>query len=147
MCSYVARLCVAFCVFFWFSTVDGLDPAWGDAMNRVFALSSKSSSVSGNFMCTKSIANLMVRQNIPSTAAGLRALNDTEILQVAMLASVASISTWKRDAPNNALFQLTEQGRLVSPYTPNAIESDVMLCVICTLLIVIAVFHLSPATI
>jgi hypothetical protein len=127
--------------------VDALDPAWGDAMNRVFALSSKSSSVSGNFMCTKSIANLMVSQNIPSTAAGLRALNDTEILQIAMLASVASISMWKRDAPNNALFQLTEQGRLVSPHTPNAVESDVMLCIICALLIVIAVFHLSPATI
>ena len=29
----------------------------------------------------------------------------------------------------------------------NAVESDVMLCIICALLIVIAIFHLAPATI
>jgi hypothetical protein len=124
-----------------------LDPAWGDAMNRVFVLSSKSSSVSGNLLCTKSIMDLMIRQSIPLSPLALRALNDTELLQIAMTASVAGISSWKRDSTSNTLFQLTEQGRLVSPYTPNAVESDVMLCIICALLIVIAIFHLAPATI
>ena len=129
------------------SSILFLDPTWGDTMNRVFVLSSKSSSVSGNLMCTKSIMDLMIRQSIPLSPLGLRALNDTELLQIAMTASVAGVSSWKRDTVSNTLFQLTDQGRLVSPYTPNAVESDVMLCIICALLIVIAIFHLAPATI
>jgi hypothetical protein len=116
-------------------------------MDRVFVLSSRASSVSGNYLCTKSITDLMIRQNIPTTTVALRALNDTALLQLAMQASVAGVSTWKRDPSTNVLFQLTDQGRLVSPYTPNAVESDVMLCIICALLIVIAIFHLGPTSI
>jgi hypothetical protein len=122
-------------------------PVWGDAMNSAFVLASKSSSISGSLPCSKSVFDLMTRQNIPTTPAALRALNDTEILRVAMIASVAGISTWKRDAATNSLFQLTEQGRLVHPYSPNAVESDVMLCVVCALLVVIAIFHLAPSTV
>lgn len=121
-----------------------LDPAWPDAMNSAFVLSSKSANVSGSLVCSKSVWDLMTRQRIPTSAAALRALNDTEILRVAMIASVAGISTWKRDASTDTLFQLTDQGRLVHPYTPNAVESDVMLCVVCALLVVIAMFHLTP---
>ena len=115
-------------------------------MNSVFVLNSKSSYVSGSAACSRSVWDLMVRQSIPVSAAGLRDLNDTQLLRVAMMASVAGISTWRRDAETDTLFQLTEDGRLVHPYTPNAVETDVMLCVVCTLLVVIAMSHLTPKT-
>jgi hypothetical protein len=124
-----------------------LDATWSDAMTNAFALTSRSNAVSGNLVCSKSIFDLMVRQRIPTTPSLLRALNDTELLRVAMIASVAGVSTWKRDVATNTLFQLTDQGKLVQPYTPNAVESDVMLCVVCVLLIVIAIFHLAPSPI
>ena len=119
-----------------------LHAEWGNAMNSTFALSSGSSSVSNSLICSKSVFDLMTRQGIPTTPDSLRALNDTEILRVAMISAVAGISTWKRDA--NSLFQLTDHGRLLHPYTPNAVETDVMLCVVCALLVVIAMFHLAP---
>lgn len=122
-----------------------LPASWGDAMNAAFALSSKSSAVSGNLVCSKSVADLMIRQNIPLQPDALRGLNDSALLRLAMMASVAGISAWKRDVATNTLFQLTEQGRLVHPYTPNAVETDVMLCIICVLLIIIALFHLTSS--
>ena len=118
---------------------------WGEALNSVFILNSKSSFVSANSQCSQSVLDLMVRQNIPTTAAAIRNLNESQVLRLAMLASVAGISTWKRDAATDSFFLLTDQGRLVHPYTPNAVETDVMLSVVCILLVVIAMAHLSPA--
>ena len=112
-------------------------------MDGVFVLSNKAASVSGHMACNKAVADLMRRQSIPLAPSSLRALNDSSILRIAMMASVASISSWKRDASTNTLFQLSETGRLVHPYTPNAVETDVMLCIICVLLLVIAIFHLT----
>ena len=114
---------------------------WSDAMDSLFILQSGSSPVSANVDCTRSILDLMVRQNIPTTVESLRMLNDTALLRLGMLSAVAGISTWKRDVSTGTLFQLTTDGHLINPYTPNAIETDVMLSVVCALLVVIAISH------
>jgi hypothetical protein len=113
-------------------------------MDTTFVLQSGSTQVSAHMACVRSIMDLMVRQNIPVTAESLRGLNDTALLRLGMLSAVAGVSTWKRDAPMGVLFQLSEDGRLIHPYTPNAVETDVMLCVVCALLVVIAMSHLQP---
>lgn len=115
----------------------------GGALDAVFVLASKARSVSGNMACRQSILDLMVRQTIPTNAEAIRTLSNTQLLSLAMLASVGGISTWKRDASDDYLFQLTDEGRLIHPYSPNAVETDVMLCIICALLIVIATLHMS----
>ena len=76
----------------------------------------------------------------------LRALSDTDLFRLAQLAAVGGSSRWKRDDASN-LILLTKEGQMTHPYSPGAVESDVMLCVICALLTVIAIHHvvLQPA--
>jgi hypothetical protein len=115
--------------------------AWDSALNGVFSMLSKSNPVSNNEICRKSIQDLMIRQNIPQTIAEIRKLDDVSLYKLAMLASVGGMSRWGRDG---SLLSITEDGHLIHPYSPGAVESDVMLCVICALLTVIATFHLIP---
>ena len=120
------------------------DDAWDAALNGVFSMLSRSNPVSNNEICRRSIQDLMTRQNIPQTIADLRKLDDVSLYKMAMLASVAGMSRWGRDASDGNLLTITEDGHLIHPYSPGAVESDVMLCVICALLTVIATFHLIP---
>ena len=113
---------------------------FGAAMETVFALSSGTGPVSEHAASRRALSNLMLRQSIPSAAAELRALTDTELLRMAQLAAVGGASRWKRDEGNN-LILLGKDGQMAHPYSPGAVESDVMLCVICALLTVIAINH------
>jgi hypothetical protein len=118
--------------------------AWNSALDHVFSMSSQANPVSNNEACRRSIQDLMTRQHIPQKIADLRNLDDVALFQLAMLASVAGISRWGRDPYNTTLLKITDDGRLIHPYSPGAVESDVMLCIICALLTVIATFHLIP---
>ena len=121
--------------------------AFGEAMDSAFVLASQAAPVSNNMACKKSILDLMIRQNIPHESPdAIRSLSDRELYKLAMMAAVAGISRWTRN-DNNTLLALTEDGKLIHPYSPGVIESDVMLCVICALLTVIATFHLTPSAV
>ena len=120
------------------------DSAWDTALNGVFSMLSRSNPVSNNEVCRRSVQDLMTRQNIPQTIAELRKLDDISLYKLAMLASVGGMSRWGRDSADSNLLTITEDGHLIHPYSPGAVESDVMLCIICALLTVIATFHLIP---
>ena len=119
---------------------EGTDP-FSQAMDNTFALASKSAAVSGQRTCTKSVKDLMVRQGIPIVLAELRNLSDAELYSLAFLAAVGGISRWNRAEGSN-LILLTEDGILTHPNSPGAVENDLMLCIVCALLTVIAIHHL-----
>ena len=122
----------------------GENKAWNAALDGVFSMESQSNPVSNNEFCRRSISDLMTRQMIPQKIEDIRKLDDVALYKMAMLASVGGMSRWVRDAADSALLTITEEGHLIHPYSPGAVESDVMLCVICALLTVIATFHLIP---
>jgi len=124
------------------SSSSGEGNAWDQALNEIFSMASHANPVSNNEACVSSIRDLMTRQQIPHSLHELKMLNDVQLYKMAILASVARISRWTRDKNNVAQFLITENGRLLHPYSPGAVESDVMLCIICVLLTVIATFHL-----
>jgi hypothetical protein len=64
-------------------------------------------------------------------------------VSLAFLASVAGVSRWKRipGASGNYLIVLSDRGHLVQLYSPTAMEADIMLCIIGTLLAIIALQH------
>jgi len=151
---------IQFCkkMFFWLFTIGFIhvsnanyetagssrEDAWNSALDQVFSMASQANPVSNNEACRRSIQDLMTRQRIPQNIADIRRLDDVMLFQLAMLASVAGISRWGRDPYNSTLLKITDDGRLIHPYSPGAVESDVMLCIICALLTVIATFHLIP---
>lgn len=51
--------------------------------------------------------------------------------RVVQLAAVGGVSRWKR---NGSLFLLNGDGDLIHEYSPGAVESDVLMCIICALL-------------
>jgi len=120
--------------------------AFSQAINSAFALESRSRRPADKQVCRKSLLDLMARQGIPTQIASLRALSDSDLYRLALLAAVGGMSRWKRDDDNNLLF--TEDGHLIHQFSPGAVESDVMLCLICALLTVIAIHHivLTPPT-
>ena len=97
--------------------------------------------------CTRSLRALMVRQRIPWAGADLRALPDARLVQLALLAAVAGTNgPWQRDTSGGSdLLLLDENGRLRPAFVPSAVESDVMLCIICALLAVIAAYYYAGA--
>ena len=113
--------------------------AYDTAMESVFALQSGVTPVSGHVAARRALSSLMRRQSIPQKLQELRALGDADLCRLAQLAAVGGVSRWKRT--NDELILLTENGQMIHPYSPGAVESDVMLCVICALLTVIAVHH------
>jgi hypothetical protein len=123
---------------------DVVDSTWDSAINSIFAMRSQVAPVSNCIMCKKRIGDLLDRQNIPKNAMELRNLDDKVLQKLAILAGVAGMSRWLRDKTDPSLILLTEEGTLIHPYSPGAVESDVMLCIICALLTVIATFHLIP---
>ncbi len=111
---------------------------FGTAMDAVFTLQSGAGPVSAHAASRRALSNLMRRQAIPSAAPDLRALPDAELVRMAQLAAVGGASRWKRE---ENLIVLAKDGQMMHPYSPGAVESDVMLCVICALLTVIAINH------
>ena len=58
-----------------------------------------------------------------------------------MLAALSGLGQFARDSNTGAIQVDDETGNVVRALIPADIESDVMLCIICALLTVIAVFH------
>jgi hypothetical protein len=138
---------VVLCLLF-FSTVQG---DWNEAMEGTFALQSGALGISNQSYCSSAIAALLQRQGIPTTALALRSLDDTELLQLAMLAAVGGVSRWARTKAHQQLgakavrLLLDDRGGLVHTLSPGAMQNDVMLCVISALLAVLLLFHVLPA--
>jgi len=116
------------------------------ALSRLFVLRSQAGLAGDLQPCRRRMLDLMRRQRIPATADGLRALADADLVRVGLLAAMGGLGQWVRD-PSTDSFLVDDDGRLVRALVPTTVENDVMLCIICALLTVIAVFHvLLPAT-
>lgn len=114
--------------------------AFNGAMEALFAMQSGVAPVSAHDASRRELSNLMRRQSVSQRLTELRALSDTDLFRMAQLAAVGGASRWKRDDASN-LILLTKDGQMIHPYSPGAVESDVMMCVICALLTVIAIHH------
>jgi hypothetical protein len=116
----------------------------GEAMDSTLALLSGTSSPSNNSFCIQNMKELMIRNSIIPSASYLRNnLTDAQLLRLGILASIALISPWDQD-PNGKFF-ISDRGILVEDYHPSSSESDIMLCVVCTLLSIIVLFHVTSA--
>ena len=119
--------------------------AFAAAMNRVFVLRSGAGPAAEFAPCHKRMTDLMRRQRLPVRARDLRAvLTDDELFRIVLLAAIASMGQqWARDGSTDA-FLVDERGALVRASIPTAVENDVMLCLVCALLTVIAALHIVP---
>ena len=119
--------------------------AFAAAMNRVFVLRSGAGPAAEFAPCRKRMLDLMRRQRLPVRARDLRAvLTDDELFRIVLLAAIATMGQqWARDGSTDA-FLVDERGALVRASIPTAVENDVMLCLVCALLTVIAALHIAP---
>lgn len=120
--------------------------ALGQALNMLFALRSQSGDAADLFLCRKRVLSLMVRQRIPAQIQTLRALSDAELYRLAVLAAIAGLGQWKRDVARNGTLLIDDRGRLIRELVPDTVQSDVMLCIVCALLTMIAVSHVILAS-
>ena len=123
------------------------EDAFSVALNATFTLEGGVQSPTQIGACARSLQSLMRRQRIPETAWELRGLSDARLVQLALLAAVAGTTgPWQRDGSTDLLL-LDELGRLRPAFVPNQVESDVMLCLICALLALIAAYYfvLTPS--
>jgi len=120
--------------------------AFNEAVDKTMELASGAGNVSRVGICMQSLEDLMIRGGIPKDAAVLRNnLTDAELLRLGLLASIALISPWNQN-PENGKFIISEQGGvLIEAFHPSASESDIMLCVVCSLLAIIVMFHVTHA--
>ena len=117
--------------------------AFGEAFEDTFALLSGAEGAANHPAALRAVTDLLVRHGVPLEAARLRSTNDTsdaQLLRIALLAGVGCVSRWRRTPEGRLL--LDEGGSLLHPYSPSAVESDVMLCIVCTLLAVVVMFHI-----
>jgi len=117
------------------------DISWKRAMDMTFASKSGSSATSENILFSKNIQNMLIRQGLPTNVSTARQLDDVELYRILFLAGVSGLTPWERDPASNFIF-LNEHGHLVHVATPTLVESDIMICIICALLLVIATFHI-----
>jgi hypothetical protein len=126
------------------SAQDSPDRSMGEALDSTLVLLSGTSGPSNNSYCLQNVRELMIRNSIPPSAAYLRNnLTDAQLLRLGILASIALISPWDQD-PNGKFF-ISDRGILIEDYHPSSSESDIMLCVVCTLLSIIVLFHVTAA--
>lgn len=114
---------------------------WNEAMNVIFDLDSGSSPVSNYETCNNNIKDLLIRQRMLLNITLIKEASPQKLYELSILAGLAGISPWKRDKLTNKI-QITDYGYPIHPSSPTNVESDVMTCIICALLIVIATFHL-----
>ncbi len=129
--------------FFFFDVVNSFslyNRQFAEAMDNLFVLDSASSPVSAQESCLMNIRDLLIRQKLFFNVTEFHNLTDVKIYEVLILSAMTGISPWKRDDDNK--IKLTDFGYPIHPSLPTNIESDVMTCIICALLIVIATFHL-----
>ena len=118
-----------------------------EAIDSVIELSSGATSASRVPVCVQSLKDLMVRAGIPTDAGVLRGENytDAQLLRLGLLAAIARISPWDQNPQSGKFYIAEHSGVLVEAFHPSASESDIMLCVVCTLLAVIVMFHVTNA--
>ena len=120
------------------------NPSLGEAMDSTLTFLSATANPSNNTFCAQNIKELMIRNSIPPSADYLRNnLTDAQLLRLGLLASIALISPWSQNTEGK--FIITDRGILVDEYRPSSSESDIMLCVVCTLLAIIVLFHVTSA--
>lgn len=123
---------------------DAEDGAFLEAMDSTLSFLSGSGSPSNNSFCIQNMKELMSRNGIiPSSVHFRNNMTDAELLRIGLLASIALISPWNQDAQGR--FSISDRGILVEDYHPSSSESDIMLCVVCTLLAIIVLFHVTTA--
>jgi hypothetical protein len=115
------------------------------AIDSTVALASGAAFPSQNQRCLDSLTELMLRNNVSTSADELRYnLTDEGLLRLGLLASIALISPWDQN-PTTGHFYISEEGILAQAYHPSTSESDIMLCVVCSLLAIIVMFHITSA--
>lgn len=120
------------------------DGAFGEALDSTLSFLSGSGNPSNNTFCVRSIRELMIRSGITPSVRYLRNnITDAQILRIGILASIALISPWNQDTQGK--FTISDRGILIEEYHPSSSESDIMLCVVCTLLAIIVLFHVTSA--
>ena len=118
------------------------DSVFTSAFSKTFALSSGADNVEHNVEALSRIEMLMTRHSIPLNITQLRwNTTDAELMNMAILAAVAHISPWQRLPKNQKMILVEDNGRLLPAYSISSMESNIMLCVICTMLAVIASIH------
>jgi hypothetical protein len=117
-----------------------------EAVDSTVELSSGAGMASRVPVCVQSLEDLMIRAGISTDASVLRGnWTDAQLLRLGLLASIALISPWDQN-PDTGRFLISEPGGvLVEAYHPSESESDIMLCVVCSLLAVIVMFHITHA--
>lgn len=120
--------------------------AFMEAVDSTVELSSGAGMASRVPVCAQSLEDLMIRAGISTDASVLRGnWTDAQLLRLGLLASIALISPWDQN-PDTGRFLISEEGGvLVEAYHPSESESDIMLCVVCSLLAVIVMFHITHA--
>ena len=149
------RCLLLFCLMTFFSPIlcdsrnmsaiyDNETKSFNTAVDSLFILESRSFPVSGQLVCIKALRALLLRQGIPIRLDLLRQMKDVELYQLALLAALGGASKWNRDSGTNLVVISDDNGALSYPNTPKAVEGDLMLCVVCALLTVIAMHHMTP---
>jgi hypothetical protein len=117
--------------------------AFAGALNAVFTLQSGAGNAADLLLCQKRTLDLMRRQRIPLRVADLRALSDVELYRLGIMAAVGGLGQWRRHETTGVLL-VDDQGALLRALIPDAVESDVLMCLICALLAVVAMYHVVP---
>jgi hypothetical protein len=110
------------------------------AFDQLFVLDSGASYASNQELCRKTVKDLLIRQNIPLNHTTLRNLDLVALYKISFMAGLTGITNWKRDDFNK--IKLTDYGFPIQDSNPSNIETDIMTCIICALLIIISTFHI-----
>jgi hypothetical protein len=119
--------------------------AFAGALNALFTLQSGAGNAADLLLCQKRTLDLMRRQHIPLRVEDLRALSDMELYRLGILAAISGLGQWRRHETTDAML-IDDQGVLVRSLVPDTVESDVLMCLICALLTVIAMYHVTLST-
>lgn len=128
-------------------TDDGSMPsdwvAFNNALDSLFYLESGANPLSSHELCNKNIRDVLIRQDIPLDANRLKNMSNVDLYKLSILAAFTGISSWKRNNDNQIL--LNDFGHPLESFNVLTVEGDVLLCIICALLIVIATSHMLAA--
>jgi hypothetical protein len=110
--------------------------ALSEALDQLTVCQSGASTPSRMEAARRRFASLLQRQRMPMNASALRALSDVELHRLSLLAAVGGMDvSWKKQSTEpRQPWVLDAHGRLIPAFTPNQVESDVLLCIICALL-------------
>ena len=125
-----------------YSNADDVTDVFKQAFPAVFSLRSRTQAIELNSQCTSRVRALMIRNAIPVDAIGFRNMSDVDLMRLGMLAAIANISPWLRDSNGSGLIVLDHNGKLTAEHDVGIMESNIMLCIVCTLLGVIGAMHI-----